>query len=123
VIRSLVDGDRAAGEAEEEVVARVDAAVAEYNERFAGRGLRSLLSLGWHWFLRALFDIRSVHVLHRVYLAISLVLICGYFLLPFDLLPEAAMGVFWFFGLLDDLLVALIIIIVIGNVIRASAAR
>lgn len=119
ILRSLVSESSDAA-ADREEMARIDAEIEAYNRSFAGTGFRSFLTLGWHWFLRSLTDWHSIRTLHQIYIIISLFLIFGYLLLPFDLIPEAAMGIFWFLGLVDDIVVALIVVMVIGNVIRVS---
>jgi len=59
-------------------------------------------------FLQDLFSSRGLLQLWRLRIIVMLICMVMYLLSPFDLLPEAVLGVF---GLLDDLMIFLIIII------------
>lgn len=59
-------------------------------------------------FLQDLFSPQGLLQLWRLRIIVMLICMLVYFLSPFDLLPEAVLGVF---GLLDDLIIFLIIII------------
>lgn len=99
----------------------VDAALLEYNRFFssvhANAGSASQfwqnLVLGW----RSVSNMGVLPLLQRALIGCVLVLQLVYFLLPFDLLPEASLGLI---GYLDDLIVILFLLVFIGSFIRTQ---
>lgn len=69
---------------------------------------------------RGLFTVRGLVVLHKLHLIFILLLIVIYLLSPFDLLPEAVLGVI---GLLDDVIILLGALVYISVVYRAYVAN
>jgi len=120
LVANLPHDGAGGGEEEAATAAAVRRGIAEYNAAFAGRSLRSFIVLGWHSFMRALADPGSLRLLHRVYLVVTLVLVVGYALMPYDLIPEGAMGIFFLLGFVDDLLFAVLAIVLVGNILRVA---
>ena len=67
-----------------------------------------------------IFTGRSVVRLLRVRALICLAICIAYLLSPFDLVPEVIFGVF---GLLDDIVVILVILMYFGAVYRAAMVQ
>lgn len=70
-------------------------------------------------FFQDLFSPRGLLRLWRLRIIVMLLCMLMYFLLPFDLLPEAALGVI---GLLDDVMFLLIILIYCTIIYRQVVA-
>ena len=71
-------------------------------------------------FFQDLFSPQGLFQLWRLRIIMMLLLMIMYLLSPFDLLPEAALGVF---GLIDDLMFLLIILIYCTIVYRQVVAH
>jgi RING finger protein 170 len=118
-----LEGETEAEGAEGGSRSRVAEGIEEYNFRFAGTTPGSWVSLGWSMAVRMVRGFGDLRYVHMMYVVVSFVLVCLYLLLPFDLIPEGAMGVFFFLGLIDDVLLALILFLILGNLYRASLQR
>lgn len=71
-------------------------------------------------FFQDLFSPRGLLQLWRLRIIVMLLCMILYFLSPFDLLPEAALGVF---GLVDDLMFLLIILVYCTIIYRQVVAN
>ena len=70
-------------------------------------------------FLQDLFSPQGLLQLWRVRIVVMLLCLLLYLISPFDLLPEAVLGLF---GLLDDLIIILIIIVYSTIIYRQAVA-
>jgi RING finger protein 170 len=67
-----------------------------------------------------LFSERGPLLVRRLYLGYILLILLVYLLLPFDILPESALGVL---GYLDDLVLILLAVVYISFLYRAFLSR
>lgn len=99
---------------------RITSHVGLYNRRFSGDPvpfldqLRELPTFLRHLF-REFFTFRGLFIMVRVRLLFCLLFVFLYVLAPLDIIPEAVFG---FFGLIDDALIILIILIYLNSLFR-----
>ncbi|KAH3764045.1 RING finger protein 170-like [Pelomyxa schiedti] len=100
---------------------RVDAALREYNARFSSpTTFRGWVMTGLRMARHLLFNFSTLRAVHRIYLIIGLIVALGYVIAPYDILPEGAFGLFFILGLIDDLLVILLVVLLLGHAYRAT---
>ncbi|KAJ1366194.1 hypothetical protein KIN20_026795 [Parelaphostrongylus tenuis] len=96
----------------------------DYNRRFSGD--RPWLEYLWDlpvlipYALRNLFDLNGLIIMFRLRIFFIMVGIIAYVLSPFDIIPESAYG---FIGLMDDIFVAILLLVYIAIAIRHFMAR
>ncbi|KAL6733403.1 hypothetical protein Aduo_004053 [Ancylostoma duodenale] len=96
----------------------------DYNRRFSGD--RPWLEYLWDlpvlipYIVRNLFDFNGLMLMFRLRIFFIAVGIIAYVLSPFDIIPESAYG---FMGLMDDIFVAVLLLVYIAIAVRHFMAR
>nr|CDJ86211.1 Zinc finger and Protein of unknown function DUF1232 domain containing protein [Haemonchus contortus] len=96
----------------------------DYNRRFSGD--RPWLEYLWDvpvlipYIVRSLFDLNGLMIMFRLRVLFIAIGIFTYVLSPFDIIPESAYGVI---GLIDDLFVAVLLLVYIAIAVRHVMAR
>ncbi len=111
-------GGGAEGQSASDEARGIDSALEEYNQRWEGTGRAVVQSLSFAGRLRSGFV--ALPLLTQIVIVLICLAAIGYVLSPFDLLPESALGLF---GLVDDLLVLILTVILIGVYYRAAWIR
>ncbi|KAK6733164.1 hypothetical protein RB195_017119 [Necator americanus] len=96
----------------------------DYNRRFSGD--RPWLEYLWDlpvlipYIIRNLFDFNGLMLMFRLRIFFIAIGIIAYVLSPFDIIPESAYG---FMGLMDDIFVAVLLLVYIAIAVRHFMAR
>eukprot|EP00727_Mastigamoeba_balamuthi_P006763 m51a1_g2707 hypothetical protein (222) ;mRNA; f:816293-817054 len=101
---------------DQHVGAETERTLRNYNAVYSGRGVGSWLRVGWTLGPRVLSNLGLLGTLRCLWVLVAYASFVAYLLMPFDILPEATFGVL---GFIDDILVLLLIIVILGNVLRS----
>ncbi|CAI4230862.1 unnamed protein product [Auanema sp. JU1783] len=95
-----------------------------YNKRFSGNrpwlDYITDLPVLVPYILRNIFGFNALTIMFRIRVLVTVMLICGYVLSPFDIIPEAVYGAL---GLMDDIFVVVVLLVHISITIRHFLAH